>query len=180
MKNTKDRYGVISIAFHWLAAVTIIGLFVLGYWMVDLGYYDPWYQDGPFIHKSIGVLLFVVMVVRLIWKLNQPQPEPLSTYTRFERIASHAVHNLLYLLIFCVILFGYLISTADGRPISVFNLFSVPSLGSLFTDQEDIAGFLHKYTAYAIAFLVVCHALAACKHHMIDKDSTLKRMLGRS
>ena len=180
MKNTTKSYGSLSIAFHWTVAITIIGLFSLGYWMVDLGYYDPWYQDGPFIHKSIGVLLFIVMIARLAWKMNQPQPEPLPTHSRLEQITSHAVHNILYLLIFCVILFGYLISTADGRDISVFNLFSVPSLGSIFSDQEDIAGFLHKYTAYAIAFLVFCHVAAVIKHHKIDKDNTLKRMIGRS
>jgi len=73
---------------------------------------------------------------------------------------------------------GYLISTADGRAIEVFNLISLPSLGELFTDQEDLSGIVHKYLAYALMVTVILHALAALKHHFIDRDNTLLRMLG--
>jgi cytochrome b561 len=72
---------------------------------------------------------------------------------------------------------GYLISTADGRAIDVFNLFSVPALVSGFDNQEDIAGLVHQIIAYSLIALVVLHALAALKHHFIDRDRTLKRML---
>ena len=180
MRNTEKSYGWLSITLHWLVAAIVIGLFLLGYWMVDLSYYDPWYQQGPDLHRSIGIILFAIMVIRLIWKTTQTQPSPLSNYSKFERVVGHIVHNLLYLLVFVIMLSGYLISTADGRGIEVFGLFSVPSLGELFSEQEDIAGFVHEYAAYIIAFMVGLHALAALKHHFIDKDITLKRMLGRS
>ena len=75
---------------------------------------------------------------------------------------------------------GYLISTADGRAIEVFGLISVPALGSLVENQEDIAGVFHKYAAYLLVTLAIMHALAAVKHHFIDKDQTLKRMIGQS
>jgi len=180
MKNTADSYGWLSITLHWFVAVAVIGLFFLGYWMVDLSYYDPWYNKAPDIHKSIGIVLFVIMVIRLGWKLSQIQPNPLSNYNKFERVVSHIVHLVLYLLIFVSMISGYLISTADGRGIEVFQLFSVPSIGELFANQEDLAGFVHEYIAYTIAFLVCTHIFAAFKHHLIDKDITLKRMFGRS
>lgn len=180
MNNTNDSYGWLSICLHWLVAVILIGLFVLGYWMVELNYYSVWYQKAPALHKSIGVILFIIMLIRVLWKVTQIQPAPLANSSKFEKAASHVVHKVLYILTFIILTSGYLISTADGRPISVFEMIEIPSLGLLFSNQEDIAGVIHKYAAYTIAAIVSLHALAALKHHFIDKDMTLKRMLGRS
>ncbi|TBR42221.1 cytochrome b [Marinomonas agarivorans] len=180
MKNTDNSYGWLSISLHWTIAILLIGLFFLGYWMVDLSYYDIWYQKAPALHKSIGIIVFIFMLIRLFWRITQVQPRPLSTSNAFETTVSHLVHKTLYVLPFIILLSGYLISTADGRPISVFELFEIPSLGALFNNQEDIAGLIHKYVAYVMMAIVSLHALAALKHHFIDKDGTLKRMLGRS
>ncbi len=79
-----------------------------------------------------------------------------------------------------VIVAGYLISTADGEPISVFGWFSVPATLSGLPDQADVAGEIHLYLAWALVVFAVLHALAALKHHFVDRDPTLKRMLGRS
>ena len=72
---------------------------------------------------------------------------------------------------------GYLISTADGRGIEVFNWFEVPGLGSFIENQEDLAGQVHEYAAYILIGLSSLHALAALKHHFMNKDNTLKKML---
>lgn len=174
-RNTQQGYGLISIALHWLVALTVVGLFALGLWMVELGYYDPWYRKGPDLHKSIGILLFLVMGFRLIWRWSNPHP--ISVGKPLEIKLASIVHGLLYLLLFSLMLSGYLISTADGRAIDVFNLFSVPALVSGFDNQEDIAGLVHQIIAYSLIALVVLHALAALKHHFFDRDRTLKRML---
>jgi len=178
MNNTLNHYGWVTIFFHWLVAATVIGLFALGYWMVDLGYYDPWYKRGPELHKSIGVLLFVVMVLRIIWRISQVKPHSLTTHSNKEKRLGNLVHGFLYSALFLLMISGYLISTADGREIDVFQIISIISLGELFTDQEDLAGTIHKYLAYILLFTVALHALAALKHHFIDKDKTLVRMLG--
>jgi len=73
---------------------------------------------------------------------------------------------------------GYMISTADGRPISVFNWFDIPALPALIEQQEDIAGEIHFISATTLITLSLLHAAAALKHHFIDKDNTLRRMLG--
>jgi cytochrome b561 len=82
-------------------------------------------------------------------------------------------------LMLALMIAGYLISTADGRPIDVFNLFSVPATLHGLADQEDIAGEIHEILAWALVLLAGVHALAALKHHFINRDSTLLKMLGR-
>jgi len=178
MKNTKYYYGWLTITLHWLVAITVIGLFALGYWMVDLGYYDNWRKAGPLLHKSIGLTLVSVMIIRVIWRIKEVQPIPLSTYKSYEIKSSHLMHIFLYILIFIIMISGYLISTADARGIAFFQLFEIPGFGSIIENQEDIAGVFHQYTAYFLIMMTLIHALAALKHHFINKDLTLLRMFG--
>ncbi|MEJ5174011.1 cytochrome b, partial [Erwinia sp. MYb416] len=79
LKNSVLRYGSLSIAMHWLVAGTVYGMFALGLWMVTQGYYDTWYHKAPELHKSIGMVLFVVMLVRVVWRFVSPPPKPLSS-----------------------------------------------------------------------------------------------------
>ena len=178
MKNTKHYYGWITIAFHWISALTIFGLFGLGYWMVELSYYDSWYKPAPALHKSIGLSFFVLMIFRVIWRIRQVPPAPLESHTTFEKKIGHLTHRILYVSIFVIMFSGYLISTADGRGIDFFQLFEVPGFGSMIENQEDKAGVLHKYMAYFLMLTAILHSIAALKHHFIDKDKTLSRMLG--
>ena len=178
LKNTANDYGLIAILLHWLVAAAIFGLFGLGLWMTGLEYYDPWYQRAPEVHKGFGVLLFVVAVLRLAWRLRNPVPRAEATHSRLERRLARFAHGLLYLLPFAVMIAGYLISTADGRSIEVFGWFEVPAALSGLDEQEDIAGLVHEALAFTLIGLVALHALAALKHHFIDRDRTLRRMLG--
>lgn len=177
LKDSETNYGLISKSIHWLSALAIIGLFGLGFWMVDLTYYSQWYKTAPDIHKSIGVLLLILTVFRLLWKLLTPSPLSLDEHSLLVKRATHITHYFIYVLMIVTMISGYFISTADGRGIEVFNMFVVPSLGELFINQEDIAGFIHEWLAYSLIALTTMHALAALKHHFIDKDSTLKRMI---
>ena len=178
--NTPERYGVISAAFHWLSAIIVYGMFALGLWMVTLSYYDGWYHEAPEIHKSIGILLMITLVIRLAWRFLSKPPRALPGYSTFTRIAAAAGHALLYLLLFAILISGYLISTADGKPISVFGWFEVPATLSDAGVQADLAGQIHLWLAWGVVIFSVLHALAALKHHFIDKDATLKRMLGKA
>jgi cytochrome b561 len=179
MKNSTNHYGWITIILHWLATVVVIGLFGLGFWMVELGYYDAWRKEGPELHQSIGLTLFALMLLRVIWRAVEVQPKPLGSYKNYEIVAAHLMHILLYILIFMIMISGYLISTADGRGIDYFQLFVVPGFGSMIDNQEDLAGLFHQYGAYTMIAMVVLHALAAFKHHFINKDLTLLRMIGK-
>ena len=175
--DSSHKFGLVSKLIHWLSALVIFALFGVGYWMVDLNYYSEWYRTAPHWHKSIGILLLGVTFIRLIWKFVTPSPKPLSTHSNTIKIATAMAHLTIYGVLFLILMSGYFISTADGRAIEVFTWFEVPGLGALIDNQEDIAGSIHKYAAYALMGLVFLHILAALKHHFIDKDATLRRMI---
>ncbi|HLV78246.1 MAG TPA: cytochrome b [Marinobacter sp.] len=180
LKNTEHHYGWPAVVLHWLVAVAVIGLFALGFWMVELSYYDPWYRTGPDLHRSIGLILFAVVVLRLVWRMLNRGPKPLSTHKRWEVMAAHAAHGLLYILMFVAMISGYLITTADGSSISVFGLIEVPSVTGRVRRMEDVAGAVHYWSTWALIGLAGLHALGALKHHFIDRDATLRRMTGRA
>lgn len=174
-KNTEDRYGLLQIMLHWLTVAAIAVLIPLGLWMTGLDYYDPWYRKGPDLHRAIGILLGLLIVVRLLARILQVQPLPLAA-SRREALAARLVHRLLYLLPLLLVASGYLLSTADGRAVDVFGWFSVPASVHGLERQEDIAGDIHFALAMLLLTLVAVHLLAALRHHFVLKDATLRRM----
>ncbi len=174
-RNTPEAYGRVSILLHWLIAGIVPGLFGLGLWMVELDYYDAWYHRAPELHKGIGVLLLGGMLLRLAWRCGNPQPR--LPGTPLQQGLARAMHRVLYGVLFAVIVSGYLVSTADGRPVDVFGLVNLPATLSGIDRQEDIAGVFHQVLAMIMIALTALHALAALKHHLIDHDRTLLRML---
>ena len=175
MRNSDSGYGWIAIILHWLMAVGIAFLFGLGLYMVELSYYDSWYRGSLELHKSLGVSLLLLWTLRLLWRwLNET---PAAVGTVFEQKAASVVHGLLYFLPLALMFSGYLISTADGRDLVVFDWLSIPALPSLVERQEDIAGTVHWLLAWSVIGLAATHALAALKHQLIDKDGSLIRIL---
>lgn len=177
-KNTSSRYGAVAVALHWIVALTVIGLAILGLWMVDLTYYSPYYRSAPFWHKSIGITLAAVMVLRLFWRLLNPRPAPLPNHQLWEKRLAALVHTLLYALLAVIVISGYLISTAKGQGISVFGWFEIPASLTDLPQQADRAGAVHYWVVISVLVLAGLHALGALKHHFIDRDDTLRRMLG--
>lgn len=83
--NTHNNWGWLAIGFHWITAITIVVLFILGLWMVELTYYDDWYKTAPYIHKSIGVSLFLLSLARISWRGINITPDTLNTHSAFEK-----------------------------------------------------------------------------------------------
>ena len=174
--NDRQDYGWLPIIMHWLIALAVLGLYPLGLYIDSLSYYDPEYRTVPAWHKSIGLLVMAVFVVRIPWRLINKPPMALPQ-PKLHEIAAKVAHAGLYLLLLITLISGYLISTADGSSIELFNWFSVPALPYAIENQEDIAGEIHFLVATLLISLAALHAGAALKHHFIDKDITLKRML---
>jgi len=170
-----QAYHRIAKIIHWSSALLVFSLFALGYWMVDLSYYSEWYKIAPHWHKSIGFTLFTLTVFRVLYK-NMSNSPPIEG-ERWEQRVAKLAHLLIYLLLFTIFISGYMISTADGRGIEIFNWFTLPGFGSFIANQEDLAGEIHFYATYSLITLTLVHALAAFKHHFINKDNTLKKML---
>jgi len=178
IKNTESSYGIIAIAIHWLMAITIFSLFGLGLYMVELTYYDAWYKGSLDLHKNIGMVLLVALLLRVVWRLVNVTPKSADDEaSNAENKTAHYAHLALYGLMGVLMLSGYLISTADGRAIEVFGQLSIPALPFNFANQEDIAGNMHEILAWTLVLLSLGHGLAALKHHFINKNNTLLRMI---
>ena len=177
--NTPLRYGFRTRLLHWLIALLILVLIGLGWWMVGLSYYDTWYHDATSLHEGLGVVAWVLAIVLVAGNLLNKPPKslPLSWW---EKPAAWAAHKLLYVAILGLPVAGYLISTADGNPLSVFGLFEIEAIWAKDKSVRDAAIFVHTYGGYGMLGLVAMHGGAALKHHVINKDRTLLRMiLGR-
>lgn len=179
LKNRTQAYGWVSIALHWIMAVLVIGLYFLGEYIVDLSYYDVEYKTMPALHKSFGALMFLLLLMRIVWTLSHTRPRPATGASRAEVVMAKLAHFMIYILMIIIPLSGYLISTADGRPIEVFSLISIPAIETGLERQEELAGQVHAISASILMLLVVVHALAALKHHFINRDETLIRMFGK-
>lgn len=176
--NSKSSYGWFSIVQHWLMAAGVFGLFILGFFMVDLDYYSPWYNRAPHIHESLGMLFAALLLLRLVARWTNPPPPPLGSLSALERTTARAVHRVFYVLMLAVVVSGYLVSSAGDRAVPVFNWVSVPAFSMPIEQQEDIAGKWHRWIGWSLVIVGSLHGLAAIKHHFIDRDRTLRRIFG--
>ncbi len=175
--NSCQSYGVLSKWLHWMISICMIGMIWLGWYMVDLGYYDRWYHDALSIHKAVGIAVLGLGTLKIAWTLYTGLPDPVSTIKPWERTAARATHIIFFLLMVLIPVAGYVISTSEGRPVSVFGWFDVPVVYIANAWQRDLAIAAHYYLAYGTALLVAVHASAALKHQFLDRDGTLRRML---
>ena len=179
IKNTSESFGLPTKLLHWLIAISIIALIWLGWYMVDLTYYDKWYNKSLSWHKSLGMLVLGAAFLKVGWQLYSPIPDTMKHLENWERICAHIMHKLLLGLMILIPVTGYLISTSNGKVVDIFGWFNIPALISKNTKVRDIAIELHYYMSYGIAVLLLGHVAAALKHQFFDKDGTLIKMLWR-
>ncbi|ALR06973.1 cytochrome b [Xylella fastidiosa] len=180
LKNTAERWGWLSQALHWLIAVLILGLGIGGLIMGDLPK-TPNYFWVYTAHKSIGISVLALAVLRLLWRLYAGAPKPVTGTPVWQERVANATHIMLYVLIFTIPLAGWLYDSARGlRTFYWFGLFEMPALVSPNETIRGVALEIHKLSFWALIGLVVLHAGAAFYHHLIQRDATLTRMLPRN
>jgi cytochrome b561 len=175
IKNSEDRYGAVTQVLHWAIVALIIVQYVLAQRadaLRGLAKVAPLAQ-----HKSFGMTILFLVLLRLIWRWLNPVPKTPSTMPRWQRIASHASHYGLYALLFAAPLLGWMMSSARNFPVSWFGLFTLPDLVAPNRPLYDFLHEAHEVCAKMIFALALVHAAAALKHHFIDKDNVLRRML---
>ena len=179
LKNTADRWGPVSQALHWLIVLMILGLAIVGLTMGDLPK-TPKYFWVYTAHKSMGLTVLALVIVRLVWRLYAGTPAPVpGTPTWQERIAS-VTHWLLYALIVAQPISGWLYDSASGlRPFRWFGLFDVPKLTAPDEALSQNAMAAHGLIFWTLVAVVAVHAGAALYHHLFQRDATLARMLPR-
>lgn len=175
-RNTPRGYGWVTIVLHWTGAVLLGVLLPLGLWMTGLDYYDPWYRRAPDLHRSLGALFGLLLVLRIAVRLGERPPAPIEP-TDWQRRAAGLTHLAMYLLPAALVVSGYLISTADGRPLAVFDWFEVAATLHGIEGQADVAGEIHFALAMLLLAVVAIHVLAVAYHQFILRDATLRRML---
>jgi cytochrome b561 len=182
------RYGTGAMIFHWLIAALLIANICLGLYFADLPRSDPWKFELTQLHKSIGLTVLVLSVLRLFWRLSHPAP-PLPTDLYWGvRVAARASHYLFYFLIIAIPLSGWLMVSASplGFPTNYFHLFHWPNLwfmADLPRAQKvalhDPLESVHNVLAWSAIVLIPLHVAAALYHQFIRRDDVLRRMLPR-
>ncbi len=171
-----ERYTRTAIALHWLIAVLIFAAFPLGIYMHDLPL-SPAKLRLYSYHKWLGISVFMLAIVRLGWRAKHTPPGMPDTMKRWEKTAAQATHHTLYLLLFLIPLSGWLMSSAKGVQTVWFGVLPLPDLVSKDKSLGDLLQTVHQTLNFTLLGLVFAHAGAAIKHHFIQRDEVLARML---
>lgn len=174
------RYSLPAIILHWLVALLMIANLGIGLRLEDMPFSMAKLQQINY-HKWIGITVLLLAALRLIWRVLRRPPPPLPDLAPHERIASAAVHHLLYLLMFALPIGGWLMSSAKGFPVVYFGIVPLPDLVSKNKEVADLLGSVHALMGWALLFLLLLHIAGALKHQWLDKKPILYRMgLGRA
>ena len=178
IRNSKERWGQVSIALHWLTALLVIGLAVVGLVMTELPNSALKVQIYA-LHKSFGLTVLALAALRLLWRAIAGTPDEVPA-PRLQQLAAKSVHWALYALLFALPLSGWLFNSAAGFPLKWFGLVALPKLFTGYNPElKHLAHELHETGFYLLALLLLAHAGAALYHHYVKKDDTLNRMTGR-
>jgi cytochrome b561 len=192
-----NRYSKTAIILHWLIALGIFVMFGIGWYMADLPKEAPkqlaydifdwgiytWQLNEEAsprtfyfnLHKSIGITLFALIVIRILWRLTHRPPALLASYKAIERKIATGAHHLLYLLMVALPLSGVIMAINSKYGIKWFGISFISG-----TDNKPARDFwveVHEVIGVILLVIVIVHFLGALKHKFIDKDETLSRML---
>jgi cytochrome b561 len=170
-----SRYTHTAISLHWLIALGLTGTFALGFTMHDLPLSPAKLQYYSW-HKWAGVSVFMLVLVRLAWRVTHAPPA-LPAMHPLQRLAAEATHWVLYGLMLAIPLSGWLMSSAQGFQVVWFGVLPLPNLVARNEALGAVLRTTHMTLNYALLATVVAHAGAALKHHFIDKDTVLRRMI---
>lgn len=170
------RYTATAKWLHWIMAIALVGIFSLGFYMHDLPF-SPIKLKLYSWHKWAGVCIFGLVFVRLAWRITHRPPALPGHMTSLERFVARGGHVTLYALMMLVPLSGWLMSSAKGFQTVLFGVLPIPDLLEKNETLGELLQQLHMGLNFFFAFVVIGHAAAAFKHHLIDKDDVLTRML---
>lgn len=174
-----NRYPTLSIALHWLIALLIIAAFSLGLYMTGLPFSLTKLKLFSW-HKWLGITILGLVAIRLLYRLFQATPPYPDSTEKWEKVAAHSVHLALYFFMFAVPLSGYFYTYAAGFPVVYLGLVELPAPIAPDPLLKVQLKTLHEVLTTGMLMLISLHIAAALKHHFIDKDSIINRMLPRA
>lgn len=176
IRNTSERWGWVSIGIHWLTVLLVLGLVIVGLVMQELPN-SPTKIEVYALHKSVGLTVLGLTVLRLLWRLVAGAPAPVPGMPRWQVLAAQVSHGAIYVLLLAMPLSGWLYNSASGFPLKWFGLFGLPKLSGYDPDVKAFALEMHEWGFIALLALITLHAAAALHHHYRHRDATLARML---
>lgn len=177
LKNTRNSYGSVSKFLHWLIALSVIAMLLAG---MSFSYLpkSEFRHTLVYIHKSAGITILGLMIIRLLWRWINTTPALPQKTARWEHSATHIVQYLFYITVIAIPVTGVVMSVAGGHPLPFWWIANVPlPFIPANTGLSHTMYTWHGYLAWTIAGLIVIHTLAALKHHFVNKDDVLKRMM---
>jgi cytochrome b561 len=175
-KSMSAQYTRTAKSLHWLMALMIIGMIPLGMYMHELPVSPEKLQLYSW-HKWVGVTVFVLLLVRVSWRITHQPPSLPWQMSKIQRMASHAGHIALYLLMLLIPLSGWLMSSAKGYQTVWFGVLPIPDLLGKDKELGDTLAEVHESLSWAMVMLLIVHVVASLKHHFMDRDDVLTRML---
>lgn len=175
LPSPPEHYTRTAVALHWTIAGLIICAFALGWVMTDMRI-SPLKLKMFNWHKWVGITVLTLAAVRLIWRLTHRAP-PMVPMAAWQRLAANALHGALYVLMFLQPISGWVYSNAAGFPVVYLGLVPLPNLVAKDKALADVMMERHETIGWLLFIALLLHALAALKHHFIDRDTTLRRML---
>ena len=174
---SSERYSRTAIGLHWLIALLIVCGFYLGWIMTDIPGFTPTKLKYFSWHKWIGVTVFALAVVRVLWRATHKAPSMPRRIPAWQKGVAHLTHFLLYALMLVIPASGYLYSSAAGIQVVYLGLIPLPTIIGPDNALKVTLKMVHIYLNYTLLVLVVMHVLAALKHHFVDRDGLLARMI---
>jgi cytochrome b561/polyisoprenoid-binding protein YceI len=178
LRNTPDTYGTIHKIIHWTTALIVFALLSVGFYMVELPFESGKLQVY-LLHKSFGLLVLFLAVLRIGWRLSNAVPSDLPTHRTWEKKLANLTHFLMYAALIVMPLSGWLMSSAGDFPAPFFGLFEMPDFIPKNENLFNALREFHEIFAFVILGVVGLHGAGAFKHHFIDRDETLQRMTSR-
>lgn len=171
----KKTYGIGARLFHWSIAALVAVQIPLGIAMTSEPLADV--ADPLFIaHKSLGVILLVLVFGRIAWRLLHPPPPFPDAMPRLERRLAHVTHMAIYALLVVMVVSGYVRTVGDDYPIELMDVFGIPTLLPTMPDVAAVMLVVHQFAVIGLVSLVAVHVAAVLQHHLIQRDHTLDRM----
>lgn len=175
-RNNASRWGAVAQCLHWSVAALIFALMAIG-WLAVLTPLSPTKIDLYYWHKSIGMLVLALVIVRLVWRMIDPAPPLPDGLPAWEPALAKATHILLYALMLMMPLSGWLINSASGLPFKIFWLIPLPSIAPVSASLERVFELLHLALFWTLAAVLIGHIGASLRHHFLLHNSILIRML---
>ena len=178
LRNNENGFGSLAKGFHWVIGLGIIGLLGLGLYMTSLEF-NASVIKLYFWHKSVGIVILSLAVLRLGWRFANIRPRALPNHKKWEKALAAFIHFCLYGAMFGMPMTGWVMSSTKNYDVSVFGWFTLPDIvpGEENKGIASLAATAHEWMAYALIGAILLHAGGALKHHIIDRDDTLRRML---